>query len=320
VAAPGAGGAAGKGLSIVVVTWRSARDLERLIGSMTEHLGHGTELIVVDNASGDDVAARASAWPGPRRFIPLDSNLGFGAAANCGIEAAEGEATVLLNPDTELVDRSLPELARYALERRALAGPRVLEPDGSPQPSASGPPVGAWPWLGAVVPGAVQPSWLLARTEPWRLERTVRVAWLAGSCVAAPRDVLLSLGPFDRAIHLYGEDMDLGLRAARSGVPSLFCPEVARVIHRGRGSTSQRLPDGPWELIARNRRAVLGRAFGARRERAAQGAHLLNLALRAAAKRALGRDASRDRAAFRAAIKAPAKWLDPGQSTQTPGG
>jgi GT2 family glycosyltransferase len=307
-------------LSVVVVTWRSARDLERLIASMQVHLERDVQLVVVENGSGDDVAAVVPAWPGPHRLIELEGNAGFGAAANRGIEAAEGEATVLLNPDTELVDRSLPELARYALERRALAGPRVLEPDGSPQPSASGPPVGAWPWIGAVVPGALQPAWLLARTEPWRLERTTRVAWLAGSCVAAPRDVLVKLGPFDPAIHLYGEDMDLGLRAARAGVPSLFCPDVAQVVHRGRGSTSQRLPEGPWELMARNRRAVLMRAFGPRRELAAQGAHLLNLGLRAAAKRALGRDASRDRAVLRAAVRAPAQWLDRSQSTQTPVG
>ena len=220
-------------LSVVVVTWRSARDLERLIASMQVHLDRDIQLVVADNASGDGVAAVVACVAGPHRLIELEANAGFGAAANCGIEAAEGEATVLLNPDTELVDRSLLELARYALERRVLAGPRVLEADGSPQPSASGPPVGAWPWIGAVVPGALQPSWLLARTEPWRLDRTTRVVWLAGSCVAAPRDVLLELGPFDPAIHLYGEDMDLGLRAARAGVPSLFCPEVARVIHFG---------------------------------------------------------------------------------------
>ena len=307
-------------LSIVVVTWRSARDLERLIASMLVHLDQDVQLVVAENASGDDLAAVVAAWSGPHRLIELEDNAGFGAAANRGVEAAEGEATVLLNPDTELIDRSLPELARYALERRVLAGPRVLEPDGSPQPSASGPPVGAWPWIGAVVPGALQPSWLLARTEPWRLERTTRVAWLAGSCVVAPRDVLLELGPFDPVIHLYGEDMDLGLRATRAGVSSLFCPGVARVIHHGRGSTSQRLPDGPWELMAHNRRAVLRRAFGPRRELAAQGAHLLNLGLRAAAKRALGRDASRDRAALRAAVRAPAQRLDPRQSTQTPVG
>lgn len=307
-------------VSIVVVTWRSARDLERLIASMREYLARDTELIVVDNASGDEVASTAKTWIGPHSLIELERNAGFGAAANRGVEASEGAATILLNPDTELVDESLPELARVALARRALAGPRVLEPDGSPQPSASGPPVGAWPWIGAVVPGALQPSWLQARTEPWRLERTTRVGWLAGSCVAAPREVLLSLGPFDPAIHLYGEDMDLGLRAARAGVPSLFCPGVARVVHRARGSTSQRLPDGPWELIAGNRRAVLRRAFGPRRERTAQGAHLLNLALRSATKRALGRDATRDRAALRAAVRARARSLGSGPSTRAPGG
>jgi N-acetylglucosaminyl-diphospho-decaprenol L-rhamnosyltransferase len=307
-------------VSVVVVTWRSARDLERLIASMQVHLDRDVQLVVADNASGDGVAAVVAAWSGPHRLIELEDNAGFGAAANRGIEAAEGEAIVLLNPDTELVDRSLPELAHYAFERRALAGPRVLEPDGSSQPSASGPPVGVWPWIGAVVPGALQPSWLLARTEPWRLERTTRVAWLAGSCVAAPRDLLLELGPFDPAIHLYAEDMDLGLRAERAGVPSLFCPDVARVIHFGRGSTSQRLPDGPWELMAGNRRAVLRRAFGPRRELAAQAAHLFNLGLRVAAKRALGRDASRDRAALRAAVRAPAQRLGPGRSTQTPVG
>ena len=300
-------------VSLVVVTWRSARDLERLIVSARGRLDDETEVVVVDNASGDDAAEQAAAWR-PSRFIALDRNLGFGAAANRGVEAATGDVVVLLNPDTELVDGSLAALARFALERRALAGPRLLESDGTVQPSASGPPTGVWPWVGAVLPGAAQPYAVQARTEPWRLQRTSRVAWLSGACLAGPRDLLLSLGPFDPAIHLYGEDMDLGLRAARAGVRSLFCPDLARVIHYGRGSTSQILPEGPWELMARNRRAVLRRACGPRRERAAQAALLLNLGLRAAAKAALRRDARRDRAALGAAIKAGAPAVPLGPS------
>jgi len=292
-------------VSLVVVTWRSARDLERLIVSARGRLDDETEVVVVDNASGDDAAEHAAAWR-PSRFIALDRNLGFGAAANRGVEAATGDVVVLLNPDTELVDGSLAALARFALERRALAGPRLLESDGTAQPSASGPPTGVWPWVGAVLPGAAQPSAMQARTEPWRLQRTTRVAWLSGACLAGPRDLLLSLGPFDPAIHLYGEDMDLGLRAARAGVASYFCPDLARVVHRGRASTAQLLPEGPWDLIARNRRAVLLRATGRSRERAAHAALLLNLALRVAAKRALRRDAERDVSALRATLRARA--------------
>jgi hypothetical protein len=287
---------------------------------MRPHLDDRIELVVVDNASGDDAATEVDAWPGPSRFIELDRNVGYGAAANRGVEAARGEAIVLLNPDTELVDRSLGELASFALELRALVGPRLLGPDGSAQPSASGPPAGPWPWLGALVPGRLQPGSLQSRTEPWRLERTVEVSWLTGACVAAPREVLRSLGPYDPAIHLYGEDMDLGLRAARAGVRSYFCPDRARVVHHGKGSTSQLFPDGPWNLMAQNRRAVLQRSYGERGERAAQAALVLNLVLRVAAKRVLGRDASRDRAALRATLRArgvpslppePASWSPP---------
>jgi len=303
--------------SIVVVTWRSAADLRRLIASLRLHLDHGIELVVVDNASGDGAEAELDPWPGARRFIALDRNLGYGGAVNRGIEAAAGEAILVLNADTEVVDASLEQLARWAHARRAIAGPLILTSDGSRQPSASGPPTGAWPWLGAVVSGRLQPPALRARTEPWRLERTVAVSWLGGACIAGPRDVLRSLGPFDPAIHLYGEDMDLGLRAARAGVDSYFCPDVARLIHHARGSSSQLLPAGPWDLIARNRRAVLRRQFGARRERSSQAALLLNLGLRVASKGLLRRDASRERAALRASLGARAVPPLPSSPTST---
>ena len=65
---------------------------------------------------------------------------------------------------------------------------------------------------------------------------------------------------FDPAIHLYSEDMDVGLRAARAGIPSYFCPDVCRVIHRGGASASIAFPAGASWLAAANRRAVVRRA------------------------------------------------------------
>jgi N-acetylglucosaminyl-diphospho-decaprenol L-rhamnosyltransferase len=303
--------------SIVVVTWQSAGDLRRLVASMNEHLAEVPELVVIDNASSDDPEAEAGAWRGPSIFARLDRNVGFGAGSNAGVERASGECVVMLNPDTELVDASLGELASLALERWALAGPRLLEPDGSVQPSASGPAGGLWQWLGALIPGALQPAAMRARTEPWRLERTIPVAWLSGACIAAPREILLELGPFDPAIHLYAEDMDLGLRAGAAGVPSLFCPGVSRLVHHGRGSTARRWPQGAAREMELNRRAVLRRAHGPRRERSAWLAHRLNLRLRVAAKRALGRDAAWEAALLSAARQArtpPSLAAPPGQA------
>jgi N-acetylglucosaminyl-diphospho-decaprenol L-rhamnosyltransferase len=292
--------------SIVVVTWRSAEHLAALVDSMNRNLAERPELIVVDNDSDDDPESAAREWEGELRFVGLDDNRGYGAAANAGVEMAAGEAVVMLNPDTELRDSGLGELARFALERRALAGPRLRNPDGSPQPSASGPPVGVWPWLGAVFPGRLQPRALAARTEPWRLDRLTRVAWLTGACVAGPRAALLELGPFDPAIEMFGEDLDLCLRAARAGVPSYFNPRACEVLHHGGASAALRWGGDAASVVALTRRAVLRRAFGARRERAAWLAQRLNLRLRVAAKRALRRDSSRDAAALEAALSARA--------------
>lgn len=287
-----------------MVTWQSAGHLAALVESMNRHLDERPELIVVDNASGDDPEPAARAWEGELRFLPIDENRGYGAAANVGVREAGGEAVVLLNPDTVLLDSGLGALARFALERGALAGPRLRNADGSPQPSASGPPVGIWPWAGAVVPGPIQPRALLARTEAWRLDRPTRVAWLTGACLAGPRAALLELGPFDPRIEMFGEDLDLCLRAARAGVPSYFHPTVCEVLHHGGASARVRWEGGADAVVTLTRRAVLRRAFGPRRERAAWLAQRLNLRLRVAAKRVLGRDASRDAAALRAAVNA----------------
>lgn len=271
---------------------------------MQDRLTEEPELIVVDNASDDDPEPAARRWRGPMRFILLDANRGYGPGANAGVAEARHDAVVMLNPDTELLDGGLGDLAALALERRALAGPRLRNPDGSPQPSAGGPPVGPWPWIGAAVPGALAPRSLRARTEPWRLDGEVRVAWLTGACVAGPRDVLLELGPFDPALEMYGEDLDLGLRAGRAGIESWFCPATAEVLHHGGVSSALRYEDGPEPVIALTRRAVVKRAYGAARERRGWLAQRLNLRLRIIAKRALRRDAQRERIALAAALSA----------------
>ena len=291
--------------SIVVVTWRSAAHLERLVTSMNRHLASEPELIVVENDSGEDPEPAARRWRGTTTVIREDRNLGFGAASNDGVAAAGGETIVLLNPDTELLDSGLDRLVAAALEQRTIVGPRLLGSDGGPQPSASGPVVGAWPWMRALVPGFLHPASVRARTEPWRLERPVRVSWLTGACLAAPRDVLARLGPFDPAIELFAEDMDLCLRAAAIGVKSWFRPDACSILHHGAASTELRFAPGKeMEMSARYRVAVMRRAFGERREARGSRAERLHLALRAVAKRALDGEAARRDAALLAAARA----------------
>ena len=281
--------------SIVTVTWQCAEALAQLIGSMNRFLGDEAELIVVDNASSDDPEGALRSWHGEKRFISLDENVGFGAANNIGVEQARHDAVVLLNPDTEVLDDSLGRLAAAAAQGGWLAGPRVLNTDRTVQPSASGPPVGPWPWLKAVIPGPLTPPFLAGKLAPWRRSTATPVTWLTGACIAGGRRQLLSLGPFDPEIHLYSEDLDLGVRAQRRGIPRWFRPDLATIVHHGDASTSLRFEDLGWGAAARNQRAVLRRAFGPGAERRAWQAERLRLRLNVTMRQMLGRDSTHER-------------------------
>lgn len=303
--------------SLIVVTWNSAAHLEGLVTTMLSHLDPAsTELIVVDNDSGDDPERAAAAWTGPGRFIQLGHNAGFAAASNAGVAVAGAPTCVLLNPDTELVDDSLSRLAERASAADILAGPEVLNTDGSRQASASGPEAGIWPWIRALLPGALSPAAIARRTEPWRSPTDTGVCWLAGSCIAGRTETLRRLGPFDSVFHMYGEDTDLGLRADALGIRSRYCPQVATIVHHGQGSS--RIAYGSTEgwredgLI--NWRAAVRRSKGARAERWAWRALCLNITLRFAAKRLLRRECEREatiHASLAAVTKAPILRLDP---------
>jgi len=86
------------------------------------------------------------------------------------------------------------------------------------------------------------------------------VGWAVGCAVVARTDTLRRLGPFDERIFLYGEDLDLGLRADAAGVQTWFWPS-ARVIHAGAHSSARAFGGEPFELPTTSRRALEDAAF-----------------------------------------------------------
>jgi N-acetylglucosaminyl-diphospho-decaprenol L-rhamnosyltransferase len=277
--------------TIVTVLHDSGPELAALLATL-ERFAPDAQLIVVDTGSRDDGPARAAAHGA--ELIELPDNPGFGAANNAGIARARREVTVLLNPDTELVDHSLHELAAQArIQPRALHAPRLLEPDGSIQRSAHPLPGTAGALLPALVHPPLLPRSLRVRAEPHRAERPRTVGWAIAACLAAPTALLRELGPFDPAIHLFAEDMELGLRARAAGIPTVLHPQL-RIRHTGGHAV---LRDGePYGLLARRRREAVGSALGPRARALDDAAQLLTFATRIAARAALGRDASRERA------------------------
>ena len=291
--------------SIVVATWNSAAELPGLLDSAHEHLSTPLEWIFVDNASTDGTLELLDRRVPDATVLPLEENRGFAAANNAGVAAARHEVVVLLNPDVVLIDGSLAELAGLAYETGALCGSRLLNEDGTHQISAHPRPGGVAPLITAFWPGALMPAQIAARADPWRVRRRTRVGWLSAACLAGRADVLRGLGPFDERLHLFGEDTDLGIRATQRGVPSLFAPEVARVVHLGGRSTIQRFDDFGVRRKIDARRWVVRERLGPNRAALDLLTQGLTVSTRLAAKLTSGRDASYERAWLRIVCGGP---------------
>jgi N-acetylglucosaminyl-diphospho-decaprenol L-rhamnosyltransferase len=250
----------------VVVLHESRDELAVLLESLRQI--DAPRLVVVDTGR-DDGGAELAREHGAEVIVRRD-NPGFGAATNVGVQRVTEDVAVLLNPDTIAVDDSLPRLANLARTHDALHAPRLLNPDHTVQRSAH-PLPGT---LGAFLPAALPwlPRAIRTRAEPYRSDKATSVGWAIAAALAA-RTQTLRRFPFDPKIHLFGEDMDVCLRARAQGVRTIYHPRLT-LIHTGRHS----LADEPYIQLARSRHDVLQ----SRKDDAAQ---LLTFAIRAAIKR-----------------------------------
>jgi GT2 family glycosyltransferase len=261
--------------AVVCVTHDSREDLARLLRSLA-HLPEPPQLVVVDSGSRDDGAQLAR--EAGAEVLVLGGNPGFGAANNAGLDRVREDVTVLLNPDVELLDRGVVELAERARERDALVAPRLLNPDGTPQRSAHPRPGTVEALLPALIAPRLLPRRLRLRADPWRSDAPRDVGWAIAAALAARTATLRRLGPFDPADFLLYEDLDLCLRAAALGIPTELRPEIA-LRHRG-GHALNRTGE-PFALHARRRREVVGRRLGARALALDDAAQALTFATRA---------------------------------------
>jgi hypothetical protein len=225
-------------LSILVVTYNSARLIGPLLAQLEGELaGLAAEVVVVDNASADDTAARVHrAHPWVRLFAST-SNLGFAAGNNLAAKHARGRLLLLLNPD------ALP--APGALARGialmdghadvGLAGGELRGADGGRQPSARMFPtlrdeLFTLSGLAARYPA----SRLFARLDRrWAdPEAAAEVDWLPGAFVFVRAEVFRGLGGFDERFFMYYEEVDLCRRLRAAGWRIQYWPEL-KAMHIG---------------------------------------------------------------------------------------
>jgi N-acetylglucosaminyl-diphospho-decaprenol L-rhamnosyltransferase len=187
------------------------------------------ELVLVSNLG------PAPPVPEGVRVIENEQRLGYAANMNKGIAATSAEFVVVANPDTEAAPDALSVLSEFASAqpRCGIAGPLLRYPDGTWQasrrrfPTVSGTLVRRTPLRYILRPQERQRSHYLLDERP---EEPVQADWMLTAFLLLRRKMLDELGGFDEGFHpLYGEDIDLCYRAAKTGWERWFIPQAVAV-------------------------------------------------------------------------------------------
>jgi GT2 family glycosyltransferase len=230
-------------VAIVIVAYNSAEYIGACLESVfAERRNVQQRVIVVDNASGDKSAERIrSRFPDVMLLEP-GKNLGFAAGANHGARYADAEFVLLLNPDTVIRRHAIDEVIDFAREHpgHGLYGGRTLRPDGSLEPSS------CWgePTLWSMALFALGATTLFPKNRwldpeslgDWQRDSMREVGVVTGCFLLAPMTVWNELGGFDEQYFMYGEDVDLALRARARGYRPIICPNAELVHEVGRAS------------------------------------------------------------------------------------
>ncbi len=234
-------------LSVIIVSWNTRQLLEQCLKSVYASASGvaGLEVLVVDNRSTDGSVQMVDSRFPAATVISNSQNVGFAKANNLAISRAKGEYLLLLNPDTEVVGAAIPQLLRFAEAHPdvAVAGPQLLNTDGTIQPSRRRFPTAATAFLESTVlqrwmpdHPALQRFYVLDRSD----DQTQEVDWVVGAALLVRASAARQVGLMDEDYFMYSEEMDWCRRFVGAGWKVVYYPP-AQLIHHGGQSSDQDL-------------------------------------------------------------------------------
>lgn len=240
-------------VSILVVTYGNW-EMTRLCLDAVFHttLHPNFEVIVVDNASSDETAARLTELAATRddlQIIVNADNRGFAAANNQAIRAASGDILVLLNNDTVPARGWLPRMLRHLEDPQIGLVNAVTNFSGNESRIHV-----SYTTLEGM------PAFAAEYAEAHAGE-SFDILVAAMYCVGMRRDAWKRIGPLDEAFGVgMFEDDDYSHRARLAGL-RVICAEDVFVHHFGQASFRQ-LPTEEYNAIFRRNQEHYERKWG----------------------------------------------------------
>lgn len=229
-------------LSIIIVNYRTPQLLSECLNSViSQSQGLRYEIIVVDNASGDNSKELIMFTYPFVRWIQMEYNAGFARANNEGIRQSTGTCILLLNSDTLITNRAISECYNSFVQSSYVAcGVQLLNTDGSPQISGNYFMIGGLnnllplPYIGTAV------KWLgslFKIKKPHVPDATAEteVDWINGAYLMVKKSAIAKAGLMDEDFFLYAEEAEWCYRLRKIG--RLVIYGQYKVIHL-QGETS----------------------------------------------------------------------------------
>jgi GT2 family glycosyltransferase len=211
-------------LSVIIVNYKTAGLVIDCLRTLyAETRGIDFEVIVVDNASGDDSSSLIQQAYPSLKWIQMSYNSGFARANNEGIRQSRGGTVLLLNSDTLVEGEAVKESFRLLAASPYIAcGVQLLNEDGTPQISGNYFMKGGLnyllplPYLGHWVKRAGE-MFKVAKPNVPEARALVEVDWINGAYLMVKKEAIDRAGLMDEDFFLYAEEVEWCGRLRKTG-------------------------------------------------------------------------------------------------------
>ena len=234
-------------ISIIIVNYNVKYFLEQCLCSiLAASQAEDVEVIVVDNASTDNSVPYIRDRFPDVIILALERNLGFSTANNRGVEKANGEILLFLNPDTLVPETIISESKSFlsAYPDSGAVGFRMLDGSGRfLKESKRGIPT-IWAsfckfsGISLIFPSKKAFSGYYLGNFPETEICPIEI--ISGAAFLMKKAIFLEIGGFDERFFMYGEDIDLSLRIKKAGYTNYYCPKVTLLHFKGESSPKTR--------------------------------------------------------------------------------
>jgi GT2 family glycosyltransferase/glycosyltransferase involved in cell wall biosynthesis len=216
-------------VSVILVNYKGADDTLSAIDALTQlpEFPENLEIVVVDNASGDDSLERLHQRASEIVLVASPSNTGFAGGCNLGVQNSRGVIVAFLNndakPDAHWVSAAMESFDNY--ENVGAVASQVLNWEGTHIDYAGA----GMTWYGM----GYRPR--TGDKVSKKGQKASPVLFGTGSAMFVRRDVFDQLGGFDESFFMFFEDVDFGWRLNLAGYTYLYEPR-SMAFHRYHGS------------------------------------------------------------------------------------